>query len=425
MILLRKNVVRMKCSTLTTTITIAMLVVFPVLLQAKRMMYQTVTPSIKQQLSRYEYTGQEKELKLTTKKEILNYRARVYDAKLRGFLSADQAKEQWGAYTYVANNPVSLTDATGQIIEYYPGTSEEQITKIEKMLDFIISIDLKRYGVLLEEIKNSPKKLIIHPELADVGFENECNFKNIYTENPEFSLKINTNIADGYRISATSMFGVNPPFVALFHELFGHAYIAMMDPEQYRKNKTLEVDPEWTDGEEQRTIKLTNEFVRKVNQKGTKLGLDNIGIALRHKHVYDEEQFVSFSTQTPFSSIPGPVNGKTSMYYKEVSGMAMKRKNIPYSYAIKQDNGNFTAANDNIRLSIQDPPNKKPNNTFRITTTLYNTNKTSYPDREKINLPVKKTTAKREVFCTNSKPEQKRINPAFTIRKTSIFFRKR
>ena len=90
-----------------------MLLHLPVALQAKRMSYQTLAPSSKQQLLRYGYIDHEKELELTKKKEIYNYRARTYDPKLRQFLSPDKAKTDYGAYVYVMNNPVSYVDLTG------------------------------------------------------------------------------------------------------------------------------------------------------------------------------------------------------------------------------------------------------------------------------------------------------------------------
>ena len=86
-----------------------MLLNVPIALQAKHLSYKKATLNVKQQLSRYGYTGQEKEGKL------YNYRARMYDSKLRRFLSPDKAKQQHGAYTYVANNPVSLVDRNGKV----------------------------------------------------------------------------------------------------------------------------------------------------------------------------------------------------------------------------------------------------------------------------------------------------------------------
>ena len=79
----------------------------PATLQAKSMFYKVVAANVKQQLSYYCYTGQEKEGKL------YNYRARMYDSKLRRFLSSDKMKEDDGSYTYVSNNPVSYVDLNG------------------------------------------------------------------------------------------------------------------------------------------------------------------------------------------------------------------------------------------------------------------------------------------------------------------------
>ncbi len=102
-----------KSSVLRYSILLCVLLNPPGTLQAKRMSYTSVAPSTKPQLSRYGYTGQEKELELKSKKEVYNYRARVFDASLKRFLSPDKAKQQYAAYTYVANNPVNFVDADG------------------------------------------------------------------------------------------------------------------------------------------------------------------------------------------------------------------------------------------------------------------------------------------------------------------------
>ena len=103
----------MRCLTVIELGVIATLLL-PLASEAKRVSYIKVAPCIKQQLSRYNYTGQEKEQELKEKNEILNYRARVYDSRLRKFLSPDKAQEQHGAYTYVASNPISYVDPEGE-----------------------------------------------------------------------------------------------------------------------------------------------------------------------------------------------------------------------------------------------------------------------------------------------------------------------
>ncbi len=79
----------------------------PTALQAKRMYYKAITTSTKQGLYRYCYTGQEKDGKL------YNYRARVYDFKLRRFLSPDKVNIHYSSYAYVGDNPIKYTDPTG------------------------------------------------------------------------------------------------------------------------------------------------------------------------------------------------------------------------------------------------------------------------------------------------------------------------
>ena len=105
----------MKNSILTSVVIVLLL--FPAFAHSKRIVYKTVTSSAKQQLSCYGYTNQEKESELGGKATLLNYRARMYDCKLRKFLSPDKAKQQYGAYTYVANNPLNFVDKDGRIIE--------------------------------------------------------------------------------------------------------------------------------------------------------------------------------------------------------------------------------------------------------------------------------------------------------------------
>ncbi len=97
------------------------------------MVYKAVALSTKQQLLRYGYIGQEKDGKL------YNYRARMYDSKLRRFLSADKAKQQWGAYAYVDDNPVSFIDRDGNMKEIFLsaedyGGSQEEIILMYKRL---------------------------------------------------------------------------------------------------------------------------------------------------------------------------------------------------------------------------------------------------------------------------------------------------
>ncbi len=102
----------MKAQIITTCSLLITLLNVPVTLQAKRMFYEA-TARTKQQLSHYGYTSQEKEWELKSKKGLYSYRARIYDAKLRKFLSPDRAQEQSGSYTYVYNNPISFIDLSG------------------------------------------------------------------------------------------------------------------------------------------------------------------------------------------------------------------------------------------------------------------------------------------------------------------------
>ncbi len=99
--------------------TIILLFLFPTFLDAQHLSYKKIASCVKQQLSRYGYTRQEKDFELGEKKGILNYRARIYDAKLRMLLSPDPDKDTREWYKYVNGNPVSFTDPTGRNGEDY------------------------------------------------------------------------------------------------------------------------------------------------------------------------------------------------------------------------------------------------------------------------------------------------------------------
>ena len=131
-------------------------------LQAKRMTYKKVSSVIQQQLFCCGYTGQEKEFELTNKKEMYNYRARMYSPQLGKFLSPDKAKQQYGAYTFCGNNPVSIVDRDGNILEWAPGLEgiqtqyEERLTKIGSPL-FIASYERLQKSSIVYTIKKGAK----------------------------------------------------------------------------------------------------------------------------------------------------------------------------------------------------------------------------------------------------------------------------
>ncbi len=104
----------MKTKIIIAFSTLFMLLNTPVALKAKRIAYKKVAVNVKPQLCRYNYTGQEQEGELKNKKGIYNYRARVYDAKLRRFLSFDKAKQMYGAYNFCLGNPINYKDKNGQ-----------------------------------------------------------------------------------------------------------------------------------------------------------------------------------------------------------------------------------------------------------------------------------------------------------------------
>ncbi|MCB9396522.1 MAG: RHS repeat-associated core domain-containing protein [Acidobacteria bacterium] len=79
------------------------------------------------------YTGQEREADL----DLYHYGARMYMPELGRFLQVDPAREYWNSYSYVGNNPVSLTDPDGQDswVFYYKIHFEGQATDEGKKLE--------------------------------------------------------------------------------------------------------------------------------------------------------------------------------------------------------------------------------------------------------------------------------------------------
>ncbi len=67
----------------------------------------TISPPIK---LRYRYTGQEYDAETN----LYNYRARLYDPAIGRFYAPDPSGQQNSSYAYVGNNPISLTDPTGE-----------------------------------------------------------------------------------------------------------------------------------------------------------------------------------------------------------------------------------------------------------------------------------------------------------------------
>ena len=66
-----------------------------------RLSYKAVASNIRKEVSeQHGYTGQAKELN-----GMYNYRARIYDPKLRQFLSPDPLQQQWSAFSYVGAIP--------------------------------------------------------------------------------------------------------------------------------------------------------------------------------------------------------------------------------------------------------------------------------------------------------------------------------
>ncbi len=149
----------MKKQFVTTSSILLTLLNIPITLQARRMSYKKVTTSAEQP---YDYTGQEKERELKNKKVIYNYRARTYDPKLKRFFSPDKAKQQWGTYTYVASNPVSLVDATGQWFNVVASAEHPKFYELTwKVIHYLRENGTEESKAMINELFSSKKKISI------------------------------------------------------------------------------------------------------------------------------------------------------------------------------------------------------------------------------------------------------------------------
>ncbi len=153
---------------ITYSIVFMLLNIF-ITLQASHLNYKAVEPTVKQQLSRYTYTRQEKELELKTKEEIYNYRARLYGPKLKRFFSPDKVKQQYGAYTYVAGNPVSFIDPDGKELvlvsedELKDGRTQYYEVAYERAMKFLEGLNADKFNSLYNKLMSSPYTVYIRP----------------------------------------------------------------------------------------------------------------------------------------------------------------------------------------------------------------------------------------------------------------------
>ncbi len=277
----------------------------PLLLHAKRMPYKTTVPNVKQRLVLYGYTGQEKELELKGTMQLLNYRARLYDARLKKFLSPDQLQEQCGAYTYVLNNPVNLVDPTGnkiEIIFHKDFPKDQQAIYKEKVMGLF---------KFIETNGNDHHKLIINtllgsPDPYFIGiFKAESLLSNKYTNKKEVLdlFKVEGPMTDAYKgangivifnpdfATAIRHFGVNktqtfstmPLSSTLLHES-AHLYDYEFETIKYLERKYKEiVAQKWKNGEEKYVIKwIENPFNATLNQSGAIDGVKNLGQRTSH-----------------------------------------------------------------------------------------------------------------------------------------------
>ncbi len=165
-----------------------MLLNVPIVLQAKRMVYKKeVAPSSRLQLSRYGYTGQEKEWELKSKKEVYNYRARMYDPTLRRFLSFDKANQ--GAYNFCLGNPVGYKDENGQ-------WAIPAHTSIEGL-----PADTYLYG---SDLYTADRLGSFRNSIGNPGTDEGFVLKTLTTSNSwDYLISRTGNVADGYTYKAT------------------------------------------------------------------------------------------------------------------------------------------------------------------------------------------------------------------------------
>jgi len=140
------------------------------------------------------------------------YRARAYDPSIGRFLSEDPIRFNGGdinLYPYVMNNPVNLTDPTGEGVILFVACAAGQLGNA-----IFTGIEVSRLGDQVEEIKGKIRKIENCPDKSDV--EKIEEIRELQAQGIEISKRTTARIFKGVRVAVFVAFicvaAVNPIF---------------------------------------------------------------------------------------------------------------------------------------------------------------------------------------------------------------------
>jgi RHS repeat-associated protein len=137
---------------------------------AERMQYEAFGQSAGSQLTRYGYTGRERD-ELTG---LLYYRARYYDPQQGRFLTPDPIDFNGGMnlYAYVANNPLSFIDPRGLA----PTPCADNPKCLKELANVLFSLGVAAYTCLLLGFGSSACQLALLKVALDLSYYIACKY---------------------------------------------------------------------------------------------------------------------------------------------------------------------------------------------------------------------------------------------------------
>ena len=206
----------------------------------------------------------------------------MYDAKLRRFLSPDKAKQQYGAYTFCGNNPVSLVDRNGKKFEF---PQAQYADKFKAVIEYIRSLG----GVFrqkLERLEQSTKVITFEYSANEATsfFRRtyagiECYYKVIING------KVMVHTFEEGGVHKYSTYGIPTIMV---HELLGHAYNYRYHEEATNKRKAIK-DSDFDNMEEKDVItNVEHPFIHLLNKQHLEKGEPFIFNTPRFNHQYSK-----------------------------------------------------------------------------------------------------------------------------------------
>lgn len=140
------------------------------------------------------------------------YRARAYDPAIGRFLSEDPIRFNGGdinLYPYVMNNPVNLTDPTGEGVILFVACAAGQLGNA-----ILTGIEVSRLGDQLEEIKGKIRKIENCPDKSDI--EKIEEIRELQAQGSKISKRTTARILKGVGVAVVVAFicvaSVNPIF---------------------------------------------------------------------------------------------------------------------------------------------------------------------------------------------------------------------